>query len=214
MTRINCIWHSVAQLVVLGSVWACSGEALEQSSDTQNSNDSAADDLRNTADTERGDSNEVAHALEFRMTAVRVVNRSSEVRSRYASCTGPSYTIGVRPAGTDLPSLSPTCTKSDCAAVPAGETLRPDTECSVLTCAPQRIDLAPGAADVDFNWDGIYLTLTQRNCYEPTAFEPGTPMLAHICFGRPAAGDYDIQDYNCSDYSFAYGVPVLDVELP
>jgi hypothetical protein len=37
-------------------------------------------------------------------------------------------------------------------------------------------------------------------------------MLAHVCFGKPA-GDYDLRDVTCSDYPFAYGTPLLEIEL-
>src|SRR3569832_707427 len=101
MARMSCTWHMVAQLVILGSVWACSGEALEESSDIQNG--------------ERGGESTLARSLEPRPTTIRVINSSSEVRSRYGSCTSPSYTIGVRPAGTDVLLRPPTCSKIDCA---------------------------------------------------------------------------------------------------
>lgn len=217
MTRTRWIWHKLAQLAVFGSLWACSGEILEQAAelqDTQNTNDAAEDSLPLPEDTGSRDANEHADGARFepRATAIRVLNGSEEARSRYTPCYG-SYTIAVRPAAIDSTPRQPTCSKVDCATLGPGEVLTPTAECAVPSCADGRVDLAPGAADVEFNWDGTYLTLTQRNCYDPTTFEPGTPMLARVCFGRPAAGAYDVQDYTCTDHSFAYGAPMLEVEL-
>jgi hypothetical protein len=180
----------------------------------QNPNDSDEDPGPSPEDTEQRDPSEHADRSRFepRATSIRVLNGTDEVRSRYSPCYG-SYSIGIRPAAVDSIPRQPTCSKVDCATLADGEILAPTAECAVPACGNGRVDLAPGAADVDFDWDGTYLTLTPRNCYEPTTFEPGAPMLARVCFGKPAAGDYDVQDYTCTDYSFAYGAPMLEVEL-
>lgn len=217
MTRARWIWHRVAQFAMLGSVWACSGEALEQAPELrerQDPNDSSKDPASRPEDTEQRGAIEQGSRSRFeaQSTAIRVLNGSDEVRSRYSPCYG-SYTIEIRPAAVDSLPRQPTCSKVDCATLADGEIVTPTTECAVPACGDARVDLAPGAADVDFIWDGTYLTLTQRNCYDPTTFEAGTPMVARVCFGKPAAGDYDVQDYTCTDYSFAYGVPMLEVEL-
>ena len=191
----------MAHLALIGSTWGCSGEALEHAELGAANGDRRDDD---------GDA--ARSSLEPLVTAIRVVNFSAEVRSRYTPCTG-SYTIGIRPAAVDSTPRSPTCTPIDCATLNPGEVLTPVIECSAVACAPSRLDLPPGAADADFDWDGRYLTLTKRNCYDPTTFEPGTPMLAHVCFGKPAAGDYDVQGYTCTDHPFAYGAALLEIEL-
>lgn len=217
MARTRWVWHRVAQFVVLGSVWACSGEASDEaaeSADTQNPDDSPEEPESPAEDTEQGEDVEDPEGsrLEPLATAIRVLNGSDEMRSRYSPCAG-TYTIGIRPAAVESVPRQPTCSKIDCAALPDGEVLMPAAECAVPACQSARVDLPPGGADLDFHWDGTYLALTQRNCYEPTTFEPGTPMLARVCFGKPAAGDFDVQEYTCTDHPFAYGAPMLEVEL-
>jgi hypothetical protein len=175
---------------------------------------SEEDELLREQDTERSDANDpiVPTSFERRATAIRVVNASAEVRSRYTSCSG-AYALGIRPAAVDAPSRQPTCSKIDCTTLDPDEILTPMTECSAPACADGRLDLAPGEADAEYDWDGVFLTLTERNCYDSTTFEAGTPMLARVCFGKPGASDYDMQDYTCTEYPFAYGAPVLEVEL-
>lgn len=213
MMRCSGLWHRVAHVVVLGLALACSGETLEV--DDTNAPEGSSDDERlRSAESDRRDDDEHAAPLpiEPRGTTIRVVNRTDGMRSRYSPCTG-SYTIGIRPAAVEPLLRPPTCSKVECASLNAGEVVTPESECSAAACAPARVDLAPGMADVDYPWDGVYLELTERNCYVPTRLEPGTPMLARVCFGVPAAGDYDVLDHSCEDYPFAYGTSVLEVEL-
>jgi len=150
-------------------------------------------------------------SLEAHATTIRVVNGSAEMHARVGSCTGPEE-IGIRPAAVQVEPPVPTCRRIDCSTLSSGEALARENECTGVACAPLRVDLAPGAADADYAWDGVYRTLSERNCYTPTIFEPGTPMLAHVCFGRPD-GDYDLLDVTCSDHPFAYGTPLLEIEL-
>jgi len=185
------VWHKLAAALAFASVLGCSGEATENET------------------TERTDPEPSLEALG---TAIHVVNGSAEMRARLSPCSGEPYGVGIRPASLDAESPAPTCSRIQCSSLSANETLAPSTECAAAACAPGRVDLAPGAADTDSQWDGVYLTLTERNCYEPTMFEPGTPMLAHVCFGTPANFS-DLLDVSCTDHPFEYGAPSLEIEL-
>jgi hypothetical protein len=190
------------------------GEAPEVA-DTLTPEGSAEDQSVRAEDTEHRAEDEHAErsSVEPHGTTIRVVNASAEVRSRYVPCGGQPYSLGIWPTAVDGNPKSPTCRPIDCATLEPDEILMPDTECPLLSCGDGRLDLAPGAADADYHWNGIYLTLTERNCYDQTTFELGTPMLVRICFGKPPEGNNDVRDSTCGDYPFAYGAPLLEVGL-
>jgi hypothetical protein len=204
LTRLT--WHTVAQLGMLVSALACSGS--EESADGTETVQRDADTTEHSDD---GDPLDRA-PVQPQATVIRLINGSSETRSRLSPCSGPRDIL-VRPAAIGSEPPVPTCSQVDCADTSEDEVLAPATECSALACAPGRVDLVPGAADADYEWDGVYWALTERNCYDATTPESGAPMLARVCFGRPAAGDYDLQDVTCTDFPFVYGVPVVEVEL-
>jgi hypothetical protein len=80
-------------------------------------------------------------------------------------------------------------------------------------CAASRVDLAPGASDVPYVWDGALTERnTERNCSYERSVEPGTPMFAHFCFGVPN-GDFEIVDYSCKEYPFNYGDARVEIAL-
>jgi hypothetical protein len=216
MMRAHRTWHNVAQLLLLGTSWACSGATAEQLPPAPEDVTQATRDTRGAEDAQQEqDAPEVPDepTLEPQGTRLRVLNASAEVRSRYVPCgIDLSYTIAVRPASLTSAPLQNTCTRVDCSTVPAGETVPPSLECTAPACAPGRIDVAPGTRDEEYDWDGVYMALTQRNCFRPTTFDAGTPMLATVCYGA-ASGDYEVQDFRCTEHPFAYGQASLEIEL-
>lgn len=214
MALSQSTWHTVAQLVVLVSALACSGSEVSPS-DTDTAHLDDADAIPNAEDTERSDDGARTEPAPFEphATVVRLVNGAAETRSRVSACAGPRDIVGIRPAAIATEPPTPTCARVDCDTTRDNEVLAPENQCSGPACAPLRVDRVPGAVDVDYEWDGVYWTLTERNCYDATTPESGTPMLVRACFGRPAAGDFDVQDVTCTDFPFVYGVPFVEVVL-
>jgi hypothetical protein len=189
--------------MVLGSVLACSGQATQS---VEVTDPDAQLEEPDAPQLEEPD----APRLEARPTVIHVINGSLEMRSRYALSDA---IAAIRPAAVDHEPAVPTCDRIDCATLSSGETLAPETQCARTLIAPARVDLEPGAAAPDYQWNGAYPKLTSRNCYITTTFEPGTPMLANVCFGIPGPGPYDAQDFRCTQHPFAYGEPLLEIEL-
>lgn len=146
-----------------------------------------------------------------RETVIRVINESDGVLSRSQPCAG-AYQIGIRPRDVARV-LSPTsCPAVSCDSLGPSETVEP-SDCAVAGCGGGRVDIAPGEADVDYRWDGIYAEPTERNCFEPVPLDVGDVMLASICFGRPGADPYAIEALACVSHEFDYGIELFELGL-
>jgi len=189
--------------MVLSSVLACSGQAAENGEVAEPDTQLTQQDTQLTQ--------QDAQQLEARPTVFHVVNGSPEIRSRY-TLSADEGDVAIRPAAVDQEPATPTCYRIDCATLSSGETLEPETQCASTLIAPLRVDIEPGAADANYQWNGAYSTLMPRNCYTDMTFEPGTPMLATVCFGKPA-GFADVLETKCTEHPFAYGQPLLEIEL-
>jgi hypothetical protein len=146
-----------------------------------------------------------------RETVIRVINQSDRVLSRSQPCAS-DYQIAIRPR--DFARVLPptSCPAVSCDSIGPSETVEPSS-CAVPGCAGGRVDIAPGSADVDYRWDGIYAEPTERNCFEPIPLDVGDVMLASICFGRPGAERFAIEDLACGSYEFDYGIEVFELGM-
>jgi hypothetical protein len=146
-----------------------------------------------------------------RETVIRVINESDRVLSRSQPCAS-AYQIAIRPR--DVARVLPptSCPAVSCDSIGPSETVGP-SDCAVPGCAGGRVDIAPGASDADYRWDGIYAEPTERNCFEPVALDVGDVMLASICFGRPGADPFAIEDLACGSYEFEYGIELFELGL-
>lgn len=209
MRKSSLAWHMLAQPLASACILACSGQAREFPSDQQ----SLADGSKRGQDgaaTERRSAQAVS--LEPMPTTIRVINRSDRVRSRHTPCAG-TYEIGVRPATLDrLPTL-PTCNQVECASLGPSEVVPAESICAVPACEDGRVDVEPGGADADVTWDGVFWSLTERNCYVAQTFDIGTAMLASVCFGVPGESPWDITSLGCEDRPFEYGQSLVTIEL-
>ncbi len=199
MGAVRMSWHSLTQFASLLSIAACGGHS--EKTETM------------PATPERSEEGVDARGADPLETLIRVSNGSAGVRSRYSSCSGSPYQIGVRPASAETVASPPTCSPIDCATLAPNANVPVDSECAAPACADIRIDFDPGTSDQDYVWEGVYASLTERNCYDSRVMPRGTPMLARICFGEPGDDLYSMKNFECEDHPFDYGDAVLDIAL-
>jgi hypothetical protein len=145
-------------------------------------------------------------------TIIRLTNMTDHVVGRDQPCTG-TYTIGVLRDGDEPPPRLPTCAPVACESIAADETVAPEAECVLPSCADGIVRIVPGASD-DYVWDGVYRQLTERNCWQRTAVLPGAPMTAFVCVGPIAESGWELEPGSCFKHSFAYGDELTVVEAP
>jgi len=207
MQKRPLVWHRLAQPLAFAWLLGCSGEADDVAPDDPVHEQ--ADDQEHDTDSRDRVAEPVFEAMP---TSIRVINRSDHVLSRYKAAAVETM-LDIRPQSVSEIAPMPTCSRVDCASLGPGEVVTPQSVCSAVTIAPLRHDLSPGDSDEYMSWDGVFWSLTERNCYEPQSFEPGTPMLAHVCFGEPGPGPADVTALSCEDLLFAYGQPLVETEF-